>query len=375
MLTRFDKRLLLIISVVLLILFTLVTLRIWAAIMLRYNTHEQAILNVRIIKATPTQASYDIQLPGILRAWHEAPIYARANGYIKNWYVDIGDRVTAGQVLADIETPELDAQLHQVKAQLRAALANDKIAQLTAARWKNLVKSDWVSKQTTDEKIDSAKATAAFVLAARAEHQRLKQLVAFEQVVAPFSGIITERNIDIGTLINAGFSPQAKPLFQLVQNSPLRLYVNIPQNDASHITPNMSIDLTLMEYPGQVFKATLLNTAQAIAPKTGTLLAEFLVNNKKGRLLPGSYTQTHLLLPAQIHSFRLPVNALLFRAQGLQVATLDKHNKVVLKSVTIHHDLGREVEINSGITANDRIIINPNDSITTGEQVRVKKSN
>ena len=210
------------------------------------------------------------------------------------------------------------------------------------------------------------------MLAARAEHQRLKQLVAFEQVVAPFSGIITERNIDIGTLINAGFSPQAKPLFQLVQNSPLRLYVNIPQNDASHITPNMSIDLTLMEYPGQVFKATLLNTAQAIAPKTGTLLAECLVNNKKGRLLPGSYTQTHLKLSKPINSFRLPVNALLFRAQGLQVATLDKHNKVVLKSVTIHHDLGREVEINSGITTNDRIIINPSDSIAEGEQVRVK---
>jgi RND family efflux transporter MFP subunit len=367
---RFNKPLLLTISIFLLILLTVITLRIWAAIMLRYNTHEQALRNVRIINATPTQANYDIQLPGVLRAWHEAPIYARANGYIKNWYVDIGERVTAGQVLADIETPELDAQLHQVKAQFHAALANDKIAQLTAKRWSNLVKSDWVSKQTADEKADAAKATAAFVIAARADYQRLKALVAFEQVIAPFSGTITERNIDIGTLIKAGFNPQAKPLFQLVQNNPLRLYVNIPQNDASHITPIMSINLTLMEYPGQVFKATLLNTAQAIAPKTGTLLAQFLVNNKKGRLLPGSYTQTHLQLADQSNSFRLPVNALLFRAEGLQVATLDKHNKVVLKSVTIHHDLGREVEINSGITANDRIIINPNDSITTGERVR-----
>ena len=366
-----HRRLVIAVGLVLSILLILATIRVWAAIMLRYNTNEQSIPIVNVIKATQGRLSHDIQLPGTLSAWHEAPIYARTSGYIKDWYVDIGDHVATGQVLADIETPELDAQLQQAKAQLNVVIANNKIAQLTAKRWSNLVKSDWVSKQATDEKIDAAKALEASVIAATAEYHRLEELVGFEQVTAPFSGTITARNTDIGSLINAGNNPEAKPLFRLVQNDPLRLYVNIPQNYSSQMTPNMQVNLTFMEHPGQLFKATLLNTAKAIEPKTGTLLAEFVVNNKKDRLLPGSYTEVHFKLPVQTNTIRLPINAMLFRAQGLQVATLDQNNRVVLKSVTIHRDFGHEVEINSGINPDDRVIINPSDSIVNGEQVRV----
>lgn len=366
-----HRRLVIIVGLVLSILLTLTTIRIWAAIKLRLNTNEQSIPVVNIISARQGQLFHNIQLPGALSPWHDASIYARTSGYIKDWYVDIGDHVAKGQVLADIDAPELEAQLQQAKAQLNVAIANNKIAQFTAERWKNLVKSDWVSKQTTDEKVDTAKAVEASVIAATAEYHRLEELVGFKQVTAPFSGTITARNTDIGALINAGSNPKAQPLFRLEQNDPLRLYVKIPQNYSSKMTPNMRIQFASTEHPEQLFKATLLNTAKAIDPKTGTLLAEFVVDNKKGKLLPGSYTEVHFKLPVQTNTIRLPVNAIIFRAQGLQVATLNQKNQVVLKQVTIHRDFGNEVEINSGVTPGDRVIINPSDSIVNGEFVRV----
>ena len=358
-------------SVLFIILLFITSMRIWAVVLLRYNTNQQAVPVVKIIHATKGQLTHDIVLPGTISAWHEASIYARTSGYIKNWYVDIGDTVTTGQILAEIEAPELDAQLHQAKAKLNVALAQNTLAQLTAKRWLNLVKSDWVSKQATDEKIDSAKAFAATVIAEQAAYKELETLVNFENVTAPFSGIITARDTDIGALINAGHNPESKPLFRLVQNDPLRLYVNIPQNYSSQITPQLQVNLIVEEHPGQLFKATLLETAKAIDPKTGTLLAQFIVQNKEGRLLPGSYTQVHFSLNTPSNTIRLPVNTMLFRAEGLQVATVDKSNRVRLKTVTMHRDFGREVEISSGINPGDRVIINPSDSIVNGERVRV----
>ena len=352
-------------------LLMITSMRIWAFALLRYKTNQQAIPVVKIIQATKGQLTHEIILPGTISAWHEASIYARTSGYIKNWYVDIGDTVTTGQILAEIEAPELDAQLHQAKAKLNVAMAQNTLAQLTAKRWLNLVKSNWVSKQATDEKIDSAKALAATVIAEEAAYKELETLVSFENITAPFSGIITARDTDIGALINAGHNPESKPLFRLVQNDPLRLYVHIPQNYSSQITPEMQVKFSVEEHPGQLFKATRLETAKAIDPKTGTLLAQFIVQNKKGHLLPGSYTQVYFSLQTPSNSIRLPVNSLLFREEGLQVATLDKNNHVLLKKVTMHRDFGHDVEISSGVTPGDRIILNPSDSIMNGEYVRV----
>ena len=310
-------------------------------------------------------------LPGTMLAWHEAPIYARTNGYVKEWYVDIGSRVNQNDLLAQIETPELDAQLRQAEADLNVAIAQNKLAQTTAKRWVHLLKTDSVSKQATDEKVDTAKALAATVVSMRANRDRLRELVSFEKVVAPFTGIISDRRTDIGALINSGSMPnEQKPLFRMVQLDPLRLYVKIPEAYSSRIKSKMTVSVEFGEHPGKTFPAQLLETAHAIDPKTRTLLAQFVVQNKKGELLPGSYTEVMFAMPSYPEAVRLPVNTLIFRKEGLQVATLDKHNCVVLKNITIHRDFGNDVEIVSGIHPGESIIINPSDSIYHGQLVK-----
>lgn len=368
---KHKKRVLISIGVVIAMLLIFTTLRIWAAIMLNKHTNQQAISVVNTVIATNESRVQEIVLPGNVSAWHEAPIYARTNGYVKNWYVDIGDHVEAGDLLAEIETPELDAQLRQAEADLNVVIANNRLAQSTATRWIDLLKSDSVSQQETDEKVESAHALAASVIAATANRDRLRDLVGFKRLTAPFSGTITARAIDIGALINSGSDTSAKPLFRVAQTDRLRAYVKIPETYASRITPKMQVQLQFAEHPGQLFKATLLQTAKAFDPNTRTLLAEFIVNNKKGTLLPGGYTEAHFKLTPSAQTIRLPVNTLLFRAQGLQVAILDKHNRVQLKAVTIARDFGTEVEINTGIKAGTRVIINPSDSLMNGEQVRI----
>ncbi|EHL29446.1 hypothetical protein LDG_8407 [Legionella drancourtii LLAP12] len=285
--------------------------------------------------------------------------------------MDIGSHVKAGDLLAEIETPELNAQKRQAAADLNTAIANNKLAQSTAKRWINLLKTDSVSKQETDEKVSAAQALQAAMSSAKANLDRLTELVGFERVIAPFDGIITARATDIGALINSGSSTTAKPLFRIAQTNPLRIYVKVPQNYSARITSNLVVSLHFAEHPGQEFPAKLLDTAKAIDPTTRTLLAQFTAENKDEVLLPGGYTEVWFSLSLPPHTVRIPVNTLLFRAQGLQVATVDKDQKIVLKSVTINRDFGAEVEIATGVTPGERIVINPPDSITDGEVVRV----
>lgn len=355
------------------VLFFLMLSRLWGAMLIRYRTNAQAVPVVNVVLARKIAYEEEIVLPATISAWHEAPIYARTNGYVKQWNVDIGDKVKAGDVLATIETPELDNQLKQAEADLNAAIAKNELAQITAERWKNLVKTDSVSKQEKDEKVDAARAAEAFVAAARANRDRLRDLVGFEQVIAPFSGVISDRATDIGDLINAGNQPALKPLFRLVQTDPLRIYVKIPEPYSSRIKPNMTAQLTLAEFPGQTFQAKLFQTAGAIQTTTRTLLAQFIIDNKSGLLLPGSYTQIHLKIKRPETTIRLPVNTLLFQSEGLQVAILKHENEVELRSIKIARDLGEEVEIDSGVNPGEKIIINPDDSIFNGQHVRLVK--
>lgn len=359
------------IAVILSIVLILMLLRIQAGIALRNKTRADAVTVVATMIAKPEKGVDKLVLPGNVLAWHEAPIYARTNGYVKEWYVDFGSHVKAGDLLAVIETPELDAQARQAVADLNTAIANNELAQSTAKRWVYLLKTDSVSKQETDEKVRGAQALQAAMISAKENLDHLKELVGFERVVAPFDGVITARATDIGALINAGSSTSAQPLFRIAQTDPLRIYVRVPQNYSSRITPNMTVSLHFAEHPHQEFSAKLLDTAKAIDPITRTLLAQFIAENKSGLLLPGGYTEVWFSIPIPLQTVRLPVNTLLFRAQGLQVATVDKNNKIVLKSVTINRDFGAEVEIATGVTPGDRIVINPPDSIMNGETVRV----
>lgn len=350
-------------------------IRYVAVIHLAKSTDLAAIVRVNIITPKPSAMEEKFVLPGSLLAWHEAPIFARASGYLKEWYVDIGYRVHKGDVLAIIERPELDAQLREAQYYLKVVVAQNELAQLTARRWANLVKTDFVSKQAHDDKRYQAAVLEAEVSKALAKVEKLRAYVSFEQVIAPFSGTISLRQTDIGALINVGSNPsQAKPLFRIVQTDPLRLYVNIPQTYATRIKPNMQVKLRFAEHPGRTFSAQLLKTAGAINPKTLTLQAEFKVNNKQGILLPGSYSVVYFSIPSFPNSMIIPVNALVFRQSGLQVAVVKKNNRIHLKNVVIGTDFGHYVQINSGIQPGERIIINPIDSLYQGQQVQVVDS-
>lgn len=362
------------IGIVLAIVLILIFLRVQAASRLRAETNEDAIPVVSILTTTLGPGTEKIVLPGNVEPWHEATIYARTNGYIKKWYVDIGSHVKAGSLLAEIESPEIDAQLQQAEADLNTAIANEGLAQSTAKRWVALLKSDAVSKQETDEKVSQAKALSATVISARANRNRLRELVSFERVIAPFDGIITSRTTDIGALINAGSGATAVPLFHIVQANPLRVYVQIPQNYSSNIKPDMGVSLYFAEHPGKSYPAKLLKTANAINRVTRTLLAQFEVDNKDSELLPGGFTQVHLDMPISKKLIHLPVNVLLFRAKGLQVAVLDNQNRVVLKSVTVSRDYGNDVEIDTGLSVGERVILNPPDSIFDGEEVHIAET-
>ncbi|KTD39916.1 efflux RND transporter periplasmic adaptor subunit [Legionella parisiensis] len=366
-----HRRLVIAITAFLFIVLVIIIFRVSAAISLRNETLAAAVPVVRVMTAEQEKGEDKIILPGNVQAWHESPVFARANGYIKKWYVDIGSHVKQGDLLAVIETPELDAQERQARADLNTAIANNQLAQITARRWLNLVKTKSVSQQETDEKVSAAAALEAAMFAAKANLQHLQELVGFQRVIAPFDGVITARATDIGDLIDAGSSSTAPPLFRIAQTKPLRIYVKIPQYFSSRIKPDMTVELHFAEHPKQVFPAKLFETAQAIDPKTRTLLAQFVSPNKNGELFPGSYTEVWFTLPIPPKTVILPVNTLLFQAPGLQVATLDKDNKIVLKSVTLRRDFGSKVEIATGVLPGDRVVLNPPDAIRNGETVRV----
>lgn len=342
--------------------------------LLSQQTEAEEVLAVATARPQPNGATTELVLPGNLQANYEAPIYARTSGYLRRWYVDIGAKVHKGQLLGDIESPEVDQQLHQAEADLAVAQANQKIADLTAERWRRLRATDSVSRQEADQKVSAAQASDAQVQAARANVARLRELSGFERVVAPYDGVITARNTDIGQLINAG-SGSGAALFRIADVSRLRLYVQVPQEDAADMQQGLKAQLHMPDRPGVAYDASVATTTHAIDPTTRTLMVELLVDNTKGELLPGAYAEVHFQLPPSDagHSFLLPANVLLFRGDGLHVATVDAHDHVALKSVILGRDYGGKIEIVSGLSSSDHVILSPPDSLVDGTVVRVVK--
>ena len=337
---------------------------------LKQRTEEAAIPTVAVVfpkEGAPTQ---EIVLPGNTRAFSDAPIYARTSGYLKRWYFDIGAHVQKGQLLAEIETPEVDQQLQQARADLDTAQANLNIAKITASRWQDLVSTGSVSQQETDQAVSNLSAVKAAAESSAANVRRLEQLQSFEKVYAPFDGIITARNTDIGALIDAGASAQPKELFHMAAIHTLRLYVAVPEVYSRAARSGAPATLTLDEFPGQTFHGTLVRNANSIDLASRTLLVEVDVDNPTGQLLPGAYVFVHLKLPDQTRSVTVPSNTLIFRKEGLQVG-LVHNDKAELIPVKIGRDYGSSVEIVSGLQPTDAVIVDPSDSLVAGMPVRL----
>ena len=336
---------------------------------LKKETATHNVTSVSVTKPKTTSGSQELILPGNLQAFSDTPIYARTTGYLKRWYADIGKKVKAGELLAEIDAPELDVQLQQAKADHATAQANFNFAQSTAVRWEALLKTDSVSKQEADEKRNDMAARKAVLEASRYNVLRLEKLQSFKKIYAPFEGVITARNVDVGTLIDAGSAP-AKEMFHIASTKRLRVFVNVPQSSAREVNPGMTAELTLAEFPGQRFKGIFARSSQSIDAATRTLLSEVDVENEKGELLPGSYAQVHLKLSTEHAALIVPVNTLLFRPEGVMVAILQADH-AVLTPIKLGKDYGSEVEVVSGLAATDSIILNPSDSLVSGAQVKV----
>jgi RND family efflux transporter MFP subunit len=292
------------------------------------------------------------------------------SGYLKRWDADIGASVKAGQLLGEIDAPDLDQQLSQAKADVATAVANQDLAQITARRWASLLAENAVSPQDADDKNGDFAAKTALTAAARANVERLEALVSFEHIVAPFDGIVTSRSVDIGTLITVG-TPTDVPLFTVSDDRKLRIYVSVPQSYAAYITPGLTATFTVPEHPGRSFTATLVTTADAIAPATGTLLIQLQAENADRVLKSGDYAQVHFTLPVNAGALRVPASALMFRDAGMSVAVVTAQGAVAIKPITIGRDFGSVVEVASGLTATDRVINNPPDSMRSGDHVRI----
>jgi RND family efflux transporter MFP subunit len=349
--------------------------RVRARATLAKETQEMAVPTVSVVQPKRSSPSRDLVLPANVQAFADAPIYARTNGYLKRWYVDIGGHVKAGQLLAEIDTPEINQQLRQARADLGTAEANLNLSRITTDRYAGLLKTDSVSKQDADNAAGDFAAKGATVQSAQANVRRLEELQSFEKIYAPFDGVITARNTDVGALINSGSSTGLRSeLFHISQPDKLRVYVNVPQAYSQAAKPGMTADLILAEFPGRPFQGKLVRTAEAIDPASRTLLVEIAVNNPTGTLFSGSYAEVHLKLPTPAYSLLLPVNTLLFRAEGLRVATVEDGQKVELKPITIGHDFGSEVEVVSGLTGSENVIVNPPDSVVSGQTVRIAQT-
>lgn len=345
--------------------------RVKARQAVRNETEQLAVPAVNLFRVHPSSAAQEIVLPANIQPFIAAPIFARTNGYLKAWYSDIGTRVRKGQLLAEIETPEADAQLRQARADLATSEANLHLSEITAARYESLLKTDAVSKQDTDSAVSDLAAKRATVQSNQQNVKRLEDLVSFEKVYAPFDGVITARNTDVGQLINSGSAGgPTTELFQIAAVATLRVYANVPQIYSTAVRRGMSVDLTLPQFPGRRFGGTLVRTAHAIDPASRTLLVEVDVRNPGGELLAGAYAEAHFNLPASSHSLLVPVTALIFRAQGLEVATVDEKDHAVLKHIKAGDDLGTQVEVVDGLRVGDLVIVNPPDSLVTGELVR-----
>jgi RND family efflux transporter MFP subunit len=344
--------------------------RVMARTTLRQKTADEATLIVMTVAPTRSASGEELVLPGTVQAFTEAPIYARTNGYLQSWMVDIGSTVKKGQLLAEIDTPEVDQQLAQAIADLATARANEALSNTTNTRWKELLTTESVSKQDADEKAGDAAAKKAITESAAANVSRLRQLESFKRVVAPFDGIITARNTDIGALINAGESAGSE-LFRLADTHKLRIYVQVPEPYAAAAKPGLEAELKFSEQAGKGYAATTVRTANALDPVLRTLQVELELDNAQRELFPGAYAEVHFKLAGNASSVRLPANTVLFRAPGPQVATVDAQHRIQLKSIVQGRDFGGTIEVLSGLSADDAVVVNPPDSIIDGVTVRV----
>ena len=332
-------------------------------------TDDEALPTVSVSTAAAGPADEALVLPGTVQAESETPIYARTSGYVKHWYIDIGTRVKAGTLLAEIDSPEVDQQLRQATADLATARANDLIARQTAKRVHALLPTQSVSAEQDDQATSDAAAKAALVAAAQANVERLTQLVGFERVVAPYDGVVTARETDVGNLINAG-SGSGPELFRVADTSKLRIDVQVPQSYAALVKPGVTAGLQFPEYPGRTFPAHFTRSADAINPAARTLLVELEADNASGELFPGGYAEVHFKVPVAQRGVNIPANALLFRAEGVRVAGLASNGLVTLHTVTLGRDFGPTVEVTTGVAPGEKIILNPPASLADGERVR-----
>jgi len=335
------------------------------------ETERSTIPTVAIVHPQAKKPDEELVLPGSLLAFAESPIYARTSGYLVRWYKDIGSRVHEGDLLATIDAPEVDQELNQTRAARQQIVAQLELAKSSAERWENLRKSDSVSAQEADQQTSAYKQAQANLAAADANVRRLEQLENFKKVYAPFSGVITKRNVDPGALINAGAGASGRELFDIARIDPLRVYTSVPQAYAPFIKVGGQTTVTLQEFPGQRFLGKIARTAESIDPNTRTLLTEVDVSNKDGRLLPGSFGEVHFAVGSNVNKVTVPVNAMLFRAEGPRLAVVDENHKIQLRPINIGRDYGTSLEILGGVSTEDNIVINPPDSLQEGQGVNI----
>jgi RND family efflux transporter MFP subunit len=345
--------------------------RVRARAALKERTLASAAPVVVVVKPIAGDPANELILPGNVEAFTDAPIYARTSGYVKAWYADIGTAVAKGQKLAEIESPEVDQQLHQARADLKTAEANEELARITADRLSKLVDSQAISRQEYDNAVSAYAARQAETASAKANAGRLDQLVSFEQITAPFAGTITARNTDVGQLVDAGSAGTGRELFRIATREKLRVFVEVPQDDSPSVKVGGPVELTLAERPGKRYPGTIARTANAIDPTTRTLRVEVDLDNPKGEILAGAFGQVHLKLENATPALLVPVSALLFRSEGPRIATVAQGNKVRLLPVVIGRDFGTQLEITSGLTPDASVIDSPPDSLVDGEEVRV----
>jgi RND family efflux transporter MFP subunit len=331
----------------------------------------QAVPTVAVVTPTSVDNHEGLDLPGRLQAYISAPIYARVPGYLKSWKYDIGSKVKTGDVLAEIDTPDLDEQLMQARADLSVAQANSKLAQVSAERWQSLAGTDAVAKQDVDQRTFTLNANVAQVKAAQANVDRLVAEEGFKRLAAPFDGIVTARDTDIGALINVGASSAGAELFMVSETNKLRVYVNVPQNYVPSVPPGTKATISVPEHPSKTYTGTVEASAQAVNPATGTTLMQLIVDNRAGELMPGDYASIHLQIAGAANVLSVPSSALIFDANGLSIATVGTNNRVLVKPVSIERDLGAIVELASGLAPNDRVIESPPDGIDSGAEVHL----
>jgi len=348
-----------------------VTSRLTASRQLEAATHELALTPVNVTRPTAGAPSSEFQLPASVQPYMATAINARTSGYLQKWYADLGSRVRKGQLLATIASPEIDAQLDTARATLLQAESRLKLAKITAGRYTNLSHSDAVAQQEVDQAAESLQGQLAAITGAQAEVRRLEQLQGFEKVYAPFDGVVTSRKVDVGNLVSAGGSAQGAELFQLSQLQTLRVYVSVPENYAPAVQQEGTAEVEFAQFPGRSFPGTVVRNAQSIDSATRTLLVEINVANKDGKLLPGSYASVRFKLRQKLAAAILPANTILFRSEGQQVAVVSKAGVIELRKVAVGTDFGATVQIVSGLTGSEDVVLNPPDSLLQGQRVQV----